>query len=111
MKRHAITARKFQEERVKMLQIMAEHVFDIIIGLAEIYQNITLVFALGKLLRDVALADTARAVDQQSAPPGVFLLPLKQPIVDFSLHLRHFPRNGTHYSTPHFTMQHLKYTF
>ena len=91
MKRHAVTARKFQEERVKMLQIMAEHVFDIIIDLAEIYQDIALIFALGKLLRDVALADTARAVDQQGAPPGVLLLPFKQPIVDFSLHLRHFP--------------------
>ena len=73
-------------------EIMTKHILDVIIRLAEVNQDVALVFAFRKLLGDITFTNPTNTVDQQGAAPSIHTLPLKKPIVDFSPHVNLFLR-------------------
>ena len=74
------------EESVKVVQIVVEQILHVFLGLAEVNQDIGIVFGLGKLLGKPAFADSPSAVKHKSISVRILGLPLKHLVIGFSFH-------------------------
>ena len=77
---------QIREQRIKVIQLILKKLLYFFFSFVKINQNVTIIFTLRELFRNVALADTPCPVNQQRCTVCVFFLPFQKLFIDFSFH-------------------------